>query len=139
MAAMATGISQAAFEALVDRAGEPAPGGAEPLGGQQRVQGTLYRVKSVLEASRRLTYRAAELLESGGSRARMMTSLAKGFSTERCLEAAGEAYRLCGGSARTRFPVERYLRDARTMTIPDGTTEIQKLIVGYELTGLAAY
>lgn len=139
MAAMATGISQAAFEALVDRVGEPTSGDAEPLGRQQRVQSTLYRVKSILEASRRLTYRAAELLEDGGSKTRMMTSLAKGFATERCLEAAGEAYRLCGGGARTRYPVERYLRDARTMTIPDGTTEIQKLIVGYELTGLSAY
>jgi len=35
--------------------------------------------------------------------------------------------------------MERYYRDARVMTIPDGTTEIQKLIVGKELTGMSAY
>lgn len=138
MAAMATGITQAAFEAAVNRVGNRGSKDAA-LGGEQLVRVDVQRIETLLEASRRLTYRAAELLQDGDSRARMMTSLAKGFATEHCREAAGVAYRLCRGGGSTDFSVERYLRDARTMTIPDGTTDIQKLIVGYELTGLAAY
>jgi alkylation response protein AidB-like acyl-CoA dehydrogenase len=44
-----------------------------------------------------------------------------------------------GGAALEGLPLGRYYRDVRIMTIPDGTTEIQKLIVGYELTGEQAY
>jgi alkylation response protein AidB-like acyl-CoA dehydrogenase len=36
------------------------------------------------------------------------------------------------------YPIERYFRDARSLTIPDGTTEIQKLVVGRRLTGISA-
>ncbi|MFW5963721.1 MAG: acyl-CoA dehydrogenase family protein, partial [Natronomonas sp.] len=44
-----------------------------------------------------------------------------------------------GNGLSKDYPLERYYRDARTMTIPDGTTDIQQLVVGKELTGIRAY
>jgi alkylation response protein AidB-like acyl-CoA dehydrogenase len=69
-----------------------------------------------------------------------MSSLAKGYVCEASVDATSKAIQVYGGNGLSKdYPLERYFRDARTMTIPDGTTEIQKLIVGYELTDLQAY
>lgn len=70
----------------------------------------------------------------------MMSSLAKGYVCEAAVDATSEAIQVYGGNGLSKdHPLERYFRDAWMMTIPDGTTEIQKLIIGYELTDLQAY
>lgn len=139
MGAMATGIGQAALEAALDYSTSRETFD-RPIASHQLIQDKLYEMKSAVESSRRLVYHAAEVLDQGGSEAREMASIAKAQATEECLEAVNEAVQIFGANGlSTEYPVERYLRDARTMTIPDGTTEIQKLIVGYELTGESAY
>ena len=56
------------------------------------------------------------------------------------VEIAGKAVQIHGGNEITRdFPVERHFRNAKVMPIPDGTTEIQKLVIGRNLTGLNAF
>jgi len=139
MASISVGIMQAAFDAALDYATDRETFG-KPIGGHQLIQEKLYDMKAKLEASRHLTYHVDELIAAGDPQARMMSSLAKGWVCERSVEVADHAIQIHGGNGlSTDYPLERYYRDARTMTIPDGTTEIQKLIVGYELTDQAAY
>lgn len=139
MASISVGIMQAAFDAALDYATDRETFG-KPIGGHQLIQETLYDMKAKLETSRHLTYHVDDLIAAGDPDARMMSSLAKGWVCERSVEVADDAIQVHGANGlSTDYPLERYYRDARTMTIPDGTTEIQKLIVGYELTDEAAY
>lgn len=139
MGAMATGISQAALESSLEYATERETFG-QVIAGHQLIQEKLYTIKRHVETSRRLVYHAARKLSDGAPDFRRLASLAKAHATEKCVEAADEAVQLHGANGLSvDYPVERYLRDARSMTIPDGTTEIQKLITGYELTGQSAY
>lgn len=139
MAFMAVGIMQAAFEEALEYVDERETFG-KPIAGHQLVQEKLYDMNAALVASRGTARRAAEALESGAPEARRLTSLAKGYCCERSKDVTDEAIQVFGGEGlKTERRLERYYRDARTMTIPDGTTEIQKLIVGKELTGTSAY
>jgi len=139
MAAMSVGICQAALDAALDYSQERETFG-KPIAQHQLSQETLYDIKCATETSRQLTYRAAELVNEADPEARMMSSLAKGYATEKSVDATSDAIRVYGGNGLSKdYPLERYFRDARIMTIPDGTTEIQKLIVGYELTDMQAY
>ncbi|WP_254821632.1 acyl-CoA dehydrogenase family protein [Haloglomus halophilum] len=139
MASMAVGIMQASFEATLDYATERTVGGG-PIAGKQLVQDHLYEMKAGVETARLLTHHAATHVAEGHADARLLSSLAKGYACETVVDVASRAVQVHGANGlSTDYPVERYLRDARTTTIPDGTTEIQKLIVGSELTGHAAY
>lgn len=139
MASISVGIMQAAVDAALDYATDRETFG-KPVGGHQLIQEKLFDMTAKLESSRHLTYHVDDLIAAGDPDARMMSSLAKGWVCERSVEVASDAIQVHGANGlSTDYPLERYYRDARTMTIPDGTTEIQKLIVGYELTDEAAY
>jgi alkylation response protein AidB-like acyl-CoA dehydrogenase len=139
MAGISVGIMQAALDAAVDYATDRETFD-KPIGQHQLVQEMLYEIKARLETSRHLVYHVDDLIAEGHDDARMMSSLAKGYACEASVEATDRAIQVFGGNGlSTDYPLERYFRDARTMTIPDGTTEIQKLIVGYELTDMQAY
>ncbi len=139
MALMSVGIMQACFEHALDYAKQRETFG-EPIGSKQLVQEKLYDMKARLEESRLLAHRSIDLLEAGDPDARLYSSLAKGRACEASVKVASGAIQVLGANGlSTEYPLERFYRDARTMTIPDGTTEIQKLIVGKELTGLSAY
>ncbi|WP_226004004.1 acyl-CoA dehydrogenase family protein [Natrinema salinisoli] len=139
MAFMAVGIMRAAFEDALEYARDRETFG-DPIGKHQLVQEKLYDVRAAIEASRGLARSAAEALVDGDPDARLLSSLAKGYACERSIEATGDALQVLGAAGLDpENRMERYYRDARVMTIPDGTTEIQKLIVGKELTGLSAY
>jgi alkylation response protein AidB-like acyl-CoA dehydrogenase len=139
MSAIAVGTAQAAFEAALEYAGDREVGG-DAIASKQLVQETLYDMKANLTTARLLTHHAARHLAEGSEDARMLSSLAKGYASERAVEVTSDAVQLHGANGLSPdYPVERYFRDARTTTIPDGTTEIQKLVVGSELTGHTAY
>ena len=139
MSFMAVGIMQAAFDEAVEYATDRETFG-NPIAQHQLVQEKLYDMQVGLETSRQLSRRAAELLEDGSSDARLMSSLAKGYTSETSKQVTDDAIQVFGAEGlKTENRLERYYRDARVMTIPDGTTEIQKLIVGKELTGMSAY
>lgn len=139
MSFMAVGIMQAAFEEALEYAEERETFG-NPIGSTQLVQEKLYEILRDLETSRHLSRHALELLKRGDDRARLISSLAKGYTAERSVDATYNALQIHGGEGlKTENRLERYYRDASVMTIPDGTTEIQKLIVGKELTGMSAY
>ncbi|MBU2551833.1 MAG: acyl-CoA/acyl-ACP dehydrogenase [Proteobacteria bacterium] len=110
-----------------------------PIGQFQLIQDKIADMQALYDASRLLTHRA--LVEvSKGKRCAKETSMAKFFATEACVKVTSMAIQIHGAyGLSTEYPVERLFRGARMMTIPDGTTEIQKLIVAREILGMQAF
>lgn len=141
MALSAAGISQAALDASMKYARERVQFG-KPIGKFQLIQEMLYNMTALTETSRLLGYKALWAAITGDPQARMYSSLAKGYACDAAVKVAYDAIQIHGGVGLSdEYPLERYFRDARMLTIPDGTSEIQKLIVGRELLGkgFAAY
>jgi butyryl-CoA dehydrogenase len=87
----------------------------------------------------RLLVRRAGILKDQGKPNTMETSVAKLYATESAVECANLAIQVHGGSGYVDdYPVERYMRDARVTTLYEGTSQIQKLIIGREATGINA-
>ena len=135
---MAVGVAQAAFDLAVDHARTRTQFG-RPIGGFQLVQDMLAEMAIGVETARLLGYRAASLLMTGDA-ARAAISMAKAHATETAVRVASLGVQVHGAMGLTReCAAERLLRDARMLTIPDGTTEIHKLVIGRELTGISAF
>ena len=91
------------------------------------------------EASRLLTLQAASLRDAGQPATKSVV-MAKQFATEAAVRAARNAIALHGGVGYLgEYPVEGLLRDAIGLSLYEGTTQIQKLILGRELLGVAAF
>jgi acyl-CoA dehydrogenase len=109
------------------------------IGGHQLVQELIADMATELDAARLLTLRGLHLVQKG-VRCDTQTSMAKYYATEAAVRIASRAIEVHGAYGLSReLPVELHFRNARMMTIPDGTSEIQKLIIGRNLTGLAAF
>jgi alkylation response protein AidB-like acyl-CoA dehydrogenase len=135
---MAVGLARAALEKSVVYSRERLQGG-RPIASYQLVQEMLAEMSTLVETSRLLGYRAASLM-MGGERALAEGSRAKGYATEAAVRATSLAIQVHGAMGLTReVGVEKFFRDARMFTIPDGTTEIHKLVVGRDLTGISAF
>jgi alkylation response protein AidB-like acyl-CoA dehydrogenase len=134
----AVGISQAALEASIRYAKERTQFG-KPIGQFQLIQAMIADMMAEIEAGRFLAYRAFFLLGKG-VRCYRECSLAKAFCTEAAVRVTSKAVQIHGAYGLSEeYPVERYFRDARCYTIPDGTTQIQQLIVGREVLGMRAF
>ena len=132
------GIAQAALDKALDYAKERRQHG-KPIGQHQLIQGMLADAAIQLDAARLLVYRAFNLIDHG-VRSEVESAMAKCYATEIAVDVASKAVQIHGGNGITKdFGVELLFRNARMMTIPDGTTEIQKLIIGRALTGLNAF
>jgi alkylation response protein AidB-like acyl-CoA dehydrogenase len=139
MASISVGIMQGAYEAALDYATDREVF-EQPIGQHQLIQEKLFEIRAGLETGRLLSRHTAQRIAAGDPEARMLSSLSKGWVCETSVEVTDAALQVFGANGLSEeYPLERFYRDARTMTIPDGTTEIQKLIVGYELTDLQAY
>jgi len=91
------------------------------------------------DAARLLVWRAG-ILKDEGKPSTIETSIAKLYATESAVECANAAIQVHGGSGYVDdHPVERYLRDARVTTLYEGTSQIQKLIIGRDATGISAF
>ena len=135
MALMSAGISQAALDDSIKYVKERTQFG-RPIGKFQLIQEMLYNMTVLTESSRLLGYRALTLALSGSPKSRLASSLAKGYACDAAVKVTYDAIQIHGGNGLSdEYPLERYFRDARMLTIPDGTAEIQKLIVGRELLG----
>ena len=103
------------------------------------IQGMIADMIAETEASRLLAYRAFDFIDKG-IRARKESSLAKLYATEAAVRVTSKAIQIHGANGLSdKYPVARFFRDARMMTIPDGATQIQKLIVGREYIGIKAF
>jgi alkylation response protein AidB-like acyl-CoA dehydrogenase len=134
VAAQATGVAQAAFEAARDYATEREQFG-QPIGEFQAIRHKLAEMATDIEAARSLTYRAAGALDDDDhAQATRMASMAKLFASEHAVDVTDEAIQVHGGAGYVSdHPVERYYRDARVTKIYDGTSEIQKNIIADHL------
>ena len=131
------GLGQAAIEAAVKYAKERFQFG-RPIGKFQLVQEMIADMVTDMDASRLLAYRSCQLLDKD-VRSRRECSVAKLFTTQAAERVTSQALQIHGAYGLSdEYPVERYFRDARVFTIPDGTTQIQKLIIGREVLGMSA-
>jgi alkylation response protein AidB-like acyl-CoA dehydrogenase len=129
------GIAEAAFEASVKYAKERVQFG-KPIGKFQLIQEMLYHMSVLIETGRLLGYKAIDAIAKGSPEARRLSSLAKVYGGEAAVKVTYDAIQIHGGLGLSEdMPLERYYRDARMMTIPDGTSEIMKLITGYTILG----
>lgn len=109
-----------------------------PIARFQLVQGMIADMIVRRDAARMLVRRAGILKDQGGP-STVETSIAKLYATESSIECANLAIQVHGGSGYVDdYPVERYLRDARVTTLYEGTSQIQKLIIGRDATGINA-
>ncbi len=109
-----------------------------PLARFQLVQEMIAEMIVKRDASRMLVWRAGDLKDRGVPNT-TETSVAKYYATEAAVECANLAIQVHGGAGYVDdYPVERYLRDARVTTLYEGTSQIQKLIIGRAATGINA-
>jgi butyryl-CoA dehydrogenase len=137
VAAGCVGICEGCVQSSVEYAKERKQFGV-PLARFQLVQEMIADMILKRDASRMLVLRAG-LLKDEGVPNLEETSVAKLFATESAVECANLAIQVHGGSGYVDdYPVERYLRDARVTTLYEGTSQIQKLIIGRQATGISA-
>jgi alkylation response protein AidB-like acyl-CoA dehydrogenase len=109
-----------------------------PIASFQLVQAMIAEMIVKRDAARMLVFRAGDLKDRGLP-STVETSIAKLYATESAVECANAAIQVHGGSGYVDdHPVERYLRDARVTTLYEGTSQIQKLIIGRDATGINA-
>ena len=138
LAAGCVGIAQGCLDACIDYARERRQFG-KTISSFQLVQELLADMSVELEAARLLTWRAA-LLADSGQRHTLESSVAKYYASEVSVRAANAAVQVHGGYGYVdEYPVGKYLRDARVTTLYEGTSQIQKLIIGRALTGESAF
>jgi alkylation response protein AidB-like acyl-CoA dehydrogenase len=131
------GICQGCVDASVSYAKERVQFG-KPIASFQLVQEMIADMTVDLEAARSLVWRSGWLKDTGQPNTKE-TSIAKLFATEAAVRCANTAIQVHGGSGYVDdYPVERYLRDARVTTLYEGTSQIQKLIIGRAMTGVNA-
>ncbi|MBP8882565.1 MAG: acyl-CoA dehydrogenase family protein [Dermatophilaceae bacterium] len=138
VAAGCVGIVQGCLEAAREYAVQRTQFG-RPLAKFQLVQEMIADISVDADAARLLTWRAADLIERHlpfGVEA----SKAKLFASEAAVRAANLAVQVFGGYGYIDdYPVQKYLRDARVMTLYEGTSQIQKLLIGRAETGVSAF
>ena len=137
VAAGCVGICRGCVEQSVKYAKEREQFG-KPIASFQLVQAMIADMVLKTDASRMLVWRAGWLKDQGRPNT-LETSIAKLHATEASLECANLAIQVHGGAGYVDdHPVERYFRDARVTTLYEGTSQIQKLIIGRAMTGINA-
>src|SRR5499433_1809783 len=136
VAAMAVGIGRAAVEYATEYARDRVQFG-RPIGQNQAIAFMLADMQASVDAARLLTWRAAWMARNGKSFDHAEGSMCKLVAGETAVRVTDQAMQILGGNGYTReFPVERWHRDAKIFTIFEGTSEIQRMIIGRAVTGL---
>lgn len=140
LAAGCVGLARACLDAATGYAGQREQFG-RPIAGFQLVQELLADMAVETDAARLLTWRTAALADVGEtSEMSLAASKAKLFASEVAVRAANNALQVFGGYGYVDdYPVGKYLRDARVMTLYEGTSQVQRLIIGRALTGVSAF
>jgi len=136
VAAMAVGVARAAFEYARDYSIERVQFG-RPVGQNQAIAFMLADMQASVDAARLLTWRAAWMARHGRKFTRAEGSISKLVAGETAVRVTEQAIQILGGNGYTKdYPVERWHRDAKIFTIFEGTSEIQRMIIGRAVTGL---
>jgi alkylation response protein AidB-like acyl-CoA dehydrogenase len=132
IAALSCGIARGAYEASVKYAKEREQFG-QPIAKFQAISFKLADMVTEVEAAELLTFQAA-YLKNNGKKLTSEGAFAKYFASEVSVKCGNEAVQIMGGYGYTKeYPAEKYLRDAKLMTIGEGTSEIQKLVISREI------
>jgi alkylation response protein AidB-like acyl-CoA dehydrogenase len=132
IAAVGTGIAQAALAHAVTYAGEREQFG-KPIGEQQGLQFLLADMAADVERARATYLHAARLKDAGRPYSRQ-ASIAKLTATDAAMRVTTDAIQVLGGNGYTReYPVERLFRDAKVTQIFEGTNQIQRMVIGRDL------
>ncbi|MGY4824936.1 acyl-CoA dehydrogenase family protein [Stutzerimonas chloritidismutans] len=138
MAAWGYSIARRALEESINYSQIRSQHGKQ-IAGHQLIAEKIADMATHIDAARLLTLRAAEMIDNG-QRCDKECSMAKWYSTEMAVKACRDAVQIHGGNGVTKeFIVERLAREAIIGPIPDGTTEIQKLLIARLLTGIQAF
>jgi alkylation response protein AidB-like acyl-CoA dehydrogenase len=138
VAAQGLGIGRRALEEAVRYAKDRKQHG-KVIAGHQLIAAMLAEMATQVDASRLLVYRAASMIEAGVP-AEMEAAMAKYFACEAAVTIARQAVQIHGGNGVTReFLVEKLAREAIVAPIPEGTTQIQQLLIARALTGVNAF
>jgi acyl-CoA dehydrogenase len=136
VAAMAVGVARAACEYARDYARERVQFG-RPIGQNQAIAFMLADMRAGVDAARLLVWRAAWMTRQGMPMDGAEGSMSKLVAAETAVRVTEQAIQVLGGNGYTRdYPVERWHRDAKIFTIFEGTSEIQRMIIGRAVTGL---
>jgi len=136
VAAMAVGVARAAAEYATEYARTRVQFG-RPVGQNQAIAFMLADMHTAVDAARLLTWRAAWMARQGKPFASAEGSMSKLVAGETAVRVTEQAIQVLGGNGYTRdYPVERWHRDAKIFTIFEGTSEIQRMIIGRAITGL---
>jgi len=134
IAALSVGLAQGAYEAALRYAKERHQFG-QPIAAFQAIQWKLADNATRIEAARLLTYRAAYMKDCG-RRTTRESSMAKLFASEVAVKAADDCVQIHGGYGFVKdYPAEKYFRDVKLLTIGEGTSEIQRLVIARQLLG----
>jgi alkylation response protein AidB-like acyl-CoA dehydrogenase len=132
IAALSVGIARGAYEESLKYSMERKQFGTE-IGNFQYMEGKLVDMATEIDAAQLLVWRAAWLKDHGKPYTKE-ASMAKLFSSELSVRASLEAVQIHGGYGYTKeYHVERFLRDSKLMTIGEGTSEVQRLVIAREL------
>jgi alkylation response protein AidB-like acyl-CoA dehydrogenase len=132
IAANSLGLAEGALDAAVKYSKERKQFG-KFLSEFQAIQFKLAEIATNIEAARTLTYRAAWMKDNGISNTREAAE-AKLFASEIAEKAASEAVQILGGYGFIKeYPVEKFYRDAKLLTIGEGTSEIQRMVIARDL------
>ena len=138
IAASCTGIGQSGLDIMVAYSTQREQFG-KPIAGHQLVQEMIADSAVDVTASRLLTWAAADL-KARGERYSLAASQAKLFATEASVRVANSCIQVHGGYGYVdEYPAAKLLRDARVTTLYEGTSQIQKLLIGRALTGVNAF
>jgi alkylation response protein AidB-like acyl-CoA dehydrogenase len=138
LAASCTGLAQNALEVMTAYAQQREQFG-KPIASFQLVQELISDTAVEVEAARLLTWRVADL-KSRGEKYTLAASMAKYYASEASVRAANAAVQVHGGYGYVdEFVVGKLLRDARVTTLYEGTSQVQKLLIGRAVTGVSAF
>ncbi len=129
IASLSCGIAEGALNAAMKYSKERYQFG-RPISNFQGIHFRIAELATKIEAAKLLTFRAGDK-KNNGETATREAAMAKLFASEVCVETADHAVQVLGGYGYTKdFPVEKFYRDAKLCTIGEGTSEIQKIVIG---------
>lgn len=132
IAALSCGVARGAYEAALKYSKEREQFG-QPISNFQAIAFKLADMATEIEAAELLTFQAAHLKNNKKTMTRQ-GAFAKYYASEVSVKCGNEAVQIMGGYGYTKeYPAEKYLRDAKLMTIGEGTSEIQKVVISREI------
>jgi butyryl-CoA dehydrogenase len=130
--AQAVGIAQGALNEAVDYANQRIQFG-QPIASFQAIRHLIADMATKIEAARNLVYRAAELVDSGAKNVSKISAMSKLFASEMAMEVTTNAVQIFGGYGYMKeYPAEKFMRDAKITQIYEGTSQIQREVIGLE-------